>query len=104
MAGSGTGPVKGRQMGWLRHVLTVLSVLICVSSQKKGKYKHKVKWVAYVFSILLIWWFRVYDKNNDALEAKVCNPIHIKSFWISKVNNAIFTKASCFPLVNFVIA
>jgi len=28
MAGSSTGPVKGRQMGWLRHVLTVLSVLI----------------------------------------------------------------------------
>ena len=35
MAGSGTGPVKGRQMGWLRHVLTVLSVLIFVSSQKQ---------------------------------------------------------------------
>ena len=67
----------GMDKSHLCHVLTVLSVLIFVSS-KKGKNKHKVKWVAYMFSILLIWWFHVYDENNDALEAKVCNPEHCR--------------------------
>ena len=39
---SGTGPGKGRQMGWLRHVLTVLSVLIFVS------------WLRHVLTVLSV--------------------------------------------------
>ena len=59
MAVSGTGPVKGRQMGWLRHVLTVLSVLIFVSSQKERQTQalSQIGWLRHVltvFSVLII--------------------------------------------------
>ena len=71
MAGSGTGPVKGRQMGWLRHVLTVLSVLIFVSNQKQRQTQtlSQIGWLRHVPDMILVQNFIQPD-----FQAKSCTP------------------------------